>query len=55
VEEPVGDMVFDGEVLTTGQGVLVGSSLIGELQNVPLPIGWHLVSVYADPQQSRPV
>jgi hypothetical protein len=28
---------------------LVGSSLIGGLHSIPLPIGWHLVRVYADP------
>jgi hypothetical protein len=47
--EPAGDLVFDEELLTTGHGVLIGSSLTGKLHSVPLPIGWHLVCVYADP------
>jgi hypothetical protein len=49
VEEPVGGVVFDGSCSPRARGVLVGSSLIGELHSVPLPIGWHLVRVYADP------
>jgi hypothetical protein len=45
--EPAGPLLFDGELLTTGQGVLVGSSLT-DLHHVALPIGWHPVRVYAD-------
>lgn len=47
-EVATGRLLFDGELLTTGQGMVVGSSLT-ELHHVPLPIGWHPVRVYADP------
>jgi hypothetical protein len=41
-------LLFDGELLTTGQGILVGNSLT-ELHHVPLPIGWHPIRIYAEP------
>jgi hypothetical protein len=47
-----GQPLFDGELLTTGQGVLVGNSLT-ELHHVGLPIGWHAIRIYAD-QPSNP-
>jgi hypothetical protein len=40
--------LFDGELLTTGQGILVGNSLT-ELHHVGLPIGWHPIRIYAEP------
>jgi hypothetical protein len=43
-----GRLLFDGELLTTGQGILVGNSLT-ELHHVPLPIGWHPIRIYAEP------
>ena len=43
-----GELVFEGELLTTGQGIVVGSSLTG-LHSIWLPIGWHPVRIYADP------
>jgi hypothetical protein len=43
-----GQRLFDGELLTTGQGILVGNSLT-ELHHVELPIGWHPIRVYAEP------
>ena len=43
-----GQLLFDGELLTTGQGILVGNSLT-ELHHVGLPIGWHPIRVYAEP------
>jgi hypothetical protein len=43
-----GELVFEGELLTTGQGIVVGSSLTG-LHPIRLPIGWHPVRIYADP------
>jgi hypothetical protein len=46
-EEPAGPLLFDGELLTTGQGLVVGNSLT-DLYRVALPIGWHPVRVYAD-------
>jgi len=46
--EPAGPLLFDGELLVTEQGALVGSSLTEELYPVPLPIGWHLLRIYAD-------
>jgi hypothetical protein len=42
------ELVFKGELLTTGQGIVVGSSLTG-LQSIRLPIGWHPIRIYADP------
>jgi hypothetical protein len=43
-----GQLLFDGELLTTGQGILVGSSLT-DLHHVGLPIGWHPIRIYAEP------
>jgi hypothetical protein len=43
-----GQLLFDGELLTTGQGILIGNSLT-ELHHVPLPIGWHPIGIYAEP------
>ncbi|HEY3258722.1 MAG TPA: hypothetical protein VGJ95_00395 [Pseudonocardiaceae bacterium] len=42
-----GQLLFDGELLTTGHGILVGNSLT-ELHRVAMPIGWHPVCIYAD-------
>jgi hypothetical protein len=47
-EQADGQPLFDGELLTTGQGILVGNSLT-ELHHVGLPIGWHPIRVYAEP------
>ena len=41
-------LLFDGELLTTGQGILVGNSLT-DLHHVGLPIGWHPIRIYAEP------
>ena len=46
--EPVGPLLFDGELLVTEQGALVGSSLTEELYRIALPIGWHPLRIYAD-------
>jgi hypothetical protein len=43
-----GQPLFDGELLTTGQGILVGNSLT-ELHHVGLPIGWRPIRIYAEP------
>ena len=43
-----GELLFDGELLTTGQGILVGNSLT-DLHHVGLPIGWHPIRIYAEP------
>jgi hypothetical protein len=43
-----GQPLFDGELLTTGQGILVGNSLT-DLYHVELPIGWHPIRVNAEP------
>jgi hypothetical protein len=43
-----GQLLFDGELLTTGRGILVGNSLT-DLYHVGLPIGWHPIRVYAEP------
>jgi hypothetical protein len=46
--EPAGPLLFDGELLVTEQGVVVGSSLTEELHPIGLPIGWHPLRIYAD-------
>jgi hypothetical protein len=43
-----GQLLFDGELLTTGRGILVGNSLT-DLYHVGLPIGWHPIRIYAEP------
>jgi hypothetical protein len=43
-----GQPLFDGELLTTGQGILVGNSLT-DLHHVGLPIGWHPIRIYGEP------
>ena len=50
-EQPAGWLLFAGELLTTGQGAVVGSSLTEELYPIPLAIGWHPVRIYADRPQ----
>jgi len=47
-DSTAGQLLFDGELLTTGQGILVGNSLT-ELHHVPLSIGWHPIRIYAEP------
>jgi hypothetical protein len=43
-----GQLVFEGELLTCGQGIVVGSSLT-DLHPVGLAVGWHPVRIYANP------
>jgi hypothetical protein len=43
-----GQLLFDGELLTTGQGILVGNSLT-DLHHIGLSIGWHPIRIYAEP------
>jgi hypothetical protein len=40
-EFATGELVFEGELLTTGHGIVVGNSLT-DLHHIPLPIGWPL-------------
>jgi hypothetical protein len=47
-EQAAGDLLFDGELLTTGQGILVGNALT-DLHHVQVPIGWHPLRIFADP------
>jgi hypothetical protein len=47
-DRPPGHLLFDGELLTTGQGALIGNSTAGELQCIALPTGWHPIRVYTD-------
>jgi hypothetical protein len=47
-DHPAGELVFQGELLTTSQGILVGNSLTN-LHHVPVPIGWHPIRIYGDP------
>jgi hypothetical protein len=46
--EPAGPLLFEGELLITEQGAVVGSSLTEELYPIGLPIGWHPLRIYAD-------
>jgi hypothetical protein len=46
--EPAGPLLFEGELLVTEQGAVVGSSLTEELYSIALPIGWHPLRIYAD-------
>jgi hypothetical protein len=45
---PAGHLLFDGELLTTGEGAAVGNPLAGDVHRVPLPIGSHPVRIYGD-------
>jgi hypothetical protein len=47
-EQAPGQLLFDGELLTTGQGILVGNPLTDQ-HHVQVPIGWHSLRIYADP------
>jgi hypothetical protein len=47
-ELATGELVFEGELLTTGQGIVVGNSLT-DLHHIQFLIGWHPVRIYADP------
>jgi hypothetical protein len=47
-DRAAGQLLFEGELLTTGQGILVGNSLT-DLHHVGLPIGWHPIRIYAEP------
>jgi hypothetical protein len=47
-DRPPGHLLFDGELLTTGHGALIGNSLAGELRRFTLPIGWHSIRIYTD-------
>jgi hypothetical protein len=46
-ERTAGELLFDGELLTTGQGIVVGNSLT-DLHHISLPIGWHPLRIYGD-------
>jgi hypothetical protein len=46
--KPAGPLLFEGELLVTEQGAVVGSSLTEELHPIALPIGWHPVRIWAD-------
>jgi hypothetical protein len=46
--EPAGRLLYEGELLVTEHGAVVGSSLTEELHPIPLPIGWHPVRIYTD-------
>jgi hypothetical protein len=45
---PAGHLLFEGELLTTGEGAAVGNPLAGDLHRVPLPVGFHRLRIYAD-------
>jgi hypothetical protein len=47
-DRPPGVLLFEGELLTTGQGALIGNSLAGELHRIALPIGWCPIRIYVD-------
>jgi hypothetical protein len=46
--QAAGQLLFDGELLTTGRGILVGNSLT-DLYHVELPIGWHPIRIFGEP------
>jgi hypothetical protein len=47
-DRPSGDLLFDGELMTTGQGMVVGNSLT-DLHHISLRTGWHPLRIYGDP------
>jgi hypothetical protein len=47
-QQPAGPLLFEGELLVTEQGAVVGSSLTEELHPIPLPVGWHPVRIWGD-------
>jgi hypothetical protein len=47
-ERTAEELLFDGELLTTGQGIVAGNSLT-DLHHISLPIGWHPLRIYGDP------
>jgi hypothetical protein len=48
-EQPGGTLVFDGKLLITEAGVVVGSSITDALHHVSVPAGRHRVRVHAEP------
>jgi hypothetical protein len=52
-ERTAGELLFDGELLTTGQGIVVGNSLT-DLHHISLPIGWHPLRIHGDHPPTRP-
>jgi hypothetical protein len=47
-DRPSGELLFDGELMTTGQGIVVGNSLT-DLHHISVRIGWHPLRIYGDP------
>jgi hypothetical protein len=50
-EQP-GEVVFDGKLLTTDTGVVVGNSVTGALHHLPLAAGWYRVRIHGNPGDS---
>jgi hypothetical protein len=48
-EQPSGTLVFDGKLLITEAGWIVGSSITDALHHVPMPASWHRDRVHAEP------
>jgi len=46
------DVVYDGEVMTTGDVLVVGNGLAGALHAVPVGRGWHRIRIHASPSGS---
>jgi hypothetical protein len=46
--------VFDGEVLLTGDEIVIGDYLASEVHPVSLGPGWHPVTVWTRPPENRP-
>jgi hypothetical protein len=46
--QSAGPLLYEGELLVTEHGAVVGSSLTEELHPIPLRIGWHPVRIWAD-------
>jgi hypothetical protein len=54
IEEPDhATIAFDGSLLLTGEGLVVGNYLGGEEHWLPLPPGSHHVTVYTRPLEGR--
>jgi hypothetical protein len=45
---PPGPLLFDGELCVTGNGVEVGDLVAGDGHQLPLPVGWHRLRIWAD-------
>jgi hypothetical protein len=45
---PPGPLLYEGELLVTGEGVEVGDLVAGDGHQVKLPVGWQRLRIWAD-------